>query len=75
MVDDRHRQAQAPMTSRLIVLGVALVFIVALAGLTLSELTPEGITLGGLALAALAIGVLVVMGIGIVGALRKPPDQ
>ena len=43
--------------------------------MTLSVLTREGITLGGLVLVALAIGVLAVLGIGIVGALRKPPDQ
>jgi hypothetical protein len=61
--------------TRLIVLAVALVFIVAFAWLTLSVLTREGITLGGLVLIALAIGVLVVMGVGIVGALRKPPDE
>jgi len=63
------------VTTRLVVLGVALLFIVAFGWLTLSVLTREGITLGGLVLAALAIGVLVVLGVGIVGALRKPPDQ
>ena len=63
------------MSTRLIVLCIAVLFIVALAGLTLSVATREGTTLGGLVLVALAIGVLVVLGIGIVAALRKPPDQ
>jgi hypothetical protein len=58
-----------------VILGTALLFIVALAWLTLSVLVREGTTLGGLALIALAVFVLIVLGVGIVGALRKPPHQ
>jgi hypothetical protein len=61
--------------TRLLVLGTALLFIVALAWLTLSVLVREGTTLGGLALIALAMFVLIVLAVGIVGALRKPPHQ
>ncbi len=57
--------------TRLVVLGIALLFVVGLGGLTLSMLTSERITLGGLALIVLAIGVLVVLGVGIVGALAQ----
>ena len=63
------------MTARRSSSGVALLFIVALAVFTLSVLTREGITLGGLVLLVLALGVLVVLGVGIVGALRKPPPR
>jgi hypothetical protein len=61
--------------TRLLVLGIALLFIVALGGLTLGVLAREGVTLGGLVLAALAFAVLVVLGVGIVGALRRPPHE
>jgi hypothetical protein len=60
---------------RVLVLAVAVVFIVALAALTLSVLAREGITLGGLVLIALSFFVLVVLGVGIIGALRKPPPK
>jgi len=61
--------------TRLVVLGIALLFIVGLGGLTLSVLTSEGITLGGLVLPVIALGVLIVLGVGIIGALRKPPSR
>jgi hypothetical protein len=66
--------AAAGVITRAVVLAVAVLFIVVFAGLTLSVLS-EGITLGGLLLIALAVGVLIVLGIGIVGALRKPPNE
>jgi hypothetical protein len=61
--------------TRVVVLCLALLFIVAFGGLTLGALAREGVTLGGLVLAALSVAVLVVLGVGIVGALRRPPDE
>jgi hypothetical protein len=55
--------------SRLIVLGVALVFIAGFAFLTLSAIAKQGVTLGSLA----SVVVLVLLSVGIVGALRNPP--
>ncbi len=63
-----------PMT-RVVVLGITLLFIVGLGGLTVGVLTSEGITLGGLVLPVIALGVLIVLGVGIIGALRKPPPR
>jgi hypothetical protein len=61
--------------TRLVVLGVAILFIVTLGGLTIGMVSREGITLGGLVLIVLAVFVLIVLGVGIVGALRRPPDE
>jgi hypothetical protein len=58
-----------------LLLGVALLFVVTLAGLTLNVLTREGITLGALVLVALSFFVLIVLGVGVLGALRKPPPK
>jgi len=54
---------------RLLVLGVALVFIAGFAFLTLSAILEQGFTLASL----LSILILAMLGIGIVGALRNPP--
>jgi hypothetical protein len=55
--------------TRLLVLGVALVFIAGLAFLTLSAVSRQGFTLAS----AVSIFVLVLLAVGIVGALRNPP--
>jgi hypothetical protein len=55
--------------SRLLVLIVALVFILGFAFLTLSAIAEQGVTLASL----LSIFILVLLGVGIIGALRNPP--
>ena len=54
---------------RLLVLGLALVFIAGMAFLTLSAVIEQGFTLASL----ISVLILLVLGIGIVGALRNPP--
>jgi len=55
--------------TRLLVLGAALVFIAGFAFLTFSAVVAQGFTLASL----LSVLILVLLGIGIVGALRNPP--
>jgi len=56
--------------TRLLVLGAALVFIVGFAYLTLRSITEQG----GISLASvLSVFILVLLGVGILGALRNPP--
>lgn len=58
--------------TRLIVLGVALVFIAGLAFLTVAATFEQGgLTILGL----VSIFVLVLLAVGIVGALRNPPRR
>lgn len=57
--------------TRLLVLGLALVFIAGFAFLTISAVSQQGFTL----LSAVSIFVLVVLGVGIVGALLNPPRR
>ena len=54
---------------RIVVLGLALVFISGLAFLTFSAIVEQGFTLASL----LSIFILVLLGVGIIGALRNPP--
>jgi hypothetical protein len=54
---------------RLVVLGLALVFIVGLAFLTLIAIVEQGFTLAS----ALSIFILVLLGVGVIGALFTPP--
>ena len=61
---------------RKIILSVALVFIGLFAYLTLRVLFQQGVhDLGGFVLAAASLLVLLLLGVGIVGALRNPPDE
>jgi hypothetical protein len=55
--------------TRLVVLCTALVFIVGFAFLTLVSVSEEGFSLAS----AVAVFILVLLGVGIVGALRNPP--
>jgi hypothetical protein len=55
--------------TRLVVLGTALVFIVGFAFLTLVSVSEQGFSLAS----ALSVFILVLLGVGIVGALRNPP--
>ena len=55
--------------SRIIVLGVVLVFIAGLAFLTFRAIADQGFTL----LSLLSVLILVLLAIGAVGALRNPP--
>ncbi len=57
--------------SRLLVLGLALVFIAGFAFLTISAVSQQGFTL----LSAVSVFVLVLLGVGIVGALLNPPRR
>ncbi len=51
--------------TRLLIAGVALVFIVGLASLTFIEVTEQGFTVGSL----LSVFVVVLLGVGVIGAL------
>jgi len=56
--------------TRLLVLGAALVFIAGFAFLTFRSIVEQG----GISLASvLSVFILVLLGVGIVGALRNPP--
>jgi hypothetical protein len=56
--------------TRLLVLGAALIFIAGFAFLTVASIVEQhGITVLGL----LSIFIVVLLGVGIVGALRNPP--
>lgn len=57
--------------TRLLVLAVALLFIVGFAALTLAAIREHGVT----ALSLVSVFILVLMGVGIVGALRNPPGS
>jgi hypothetical protein len=54
---------------RLAVLVLALVFIVGFAGLTIASISEQGLTAAGV----IAILILVLLGVGIIGAMRNPP--
>jgi hypothetical protein len=54
---------------RILVLGLALVFIAGLAFLTFRAIDEQGFTLASL----VSIFILVLLGVGIIGALRSPP--
>jgi hypothetical protein len=55
---------------RILVLGIALVFIAGFGFLTLRSIAEGGFTLAS----ALSIFILVLLGVGIVGAFLHPPD-
>jgi hypothetical protein len=55
---------------RIAVLAIALVFIALLGALTVLDFVNNGVTLAGIA----AVFILVLFSVGIVGALRHPPD-
>ncbi len=59
------------MDARRIVLGVVLVFIAALAALTLDVAVKDGVDI----LVVVSLLVLALFGLGIVGALRHPPEE
>jgi hypothetical protein len=58
------------MDSRQLILGIVLVFIVGLGGLTIQVAVTEGFDV----LSAVSLLVLALFGFGIVGALRHPPE-
>jgi hypothetical protein len=58
------------MESRQVILGIVLVFIVALGGLTIEVAVTEGFDI----LTVVSLLVLSLFGFGIVGALRHPPQ-
>lgn len=55
--------------TRILVLGLALVFIAGFAFLTVAAVIEQGFTIASL----LSVFILALLGIGIVGALRNPP--
>ena len=56
---------------RILVLVITLVFIAVLGALTISDFVNNGVTVVGI----LAVLILVLFGVGIVGALRQPPQE
>jgi hypothetical protein len=56
--------------NRLLVLWVALLFIAGFAFLTFRAMAEQGVTVAGL----ISVFILLLLGIGIVGALRNPPQ-
>jgi hypothetical protein len=58
------------METRSVVLGVVLVFLVAMGGLTIEVAVTEGVDV----LVVLSLLVLALFGFGVVGALRNPPQ-
>ncbi len=54
---------------RLLVLGVALLFVTGFAFLTLSAISQQGFTLAS----AISIFVLILLAVGVIGALFNPP--
>jgi hypothetical protein len=56
---------------RTLALGAALVFIAGFGFLTVAAIIEQGFTLASL----LSIFIIVLLGVGIVGALRNPPRQ
>jgi hypothetical protein len=56
---------------RIFVLVITLVFIAVLGALTISDFVNNGVTVVGI----LAVLILVLFGVGIVGALRQPPQE
>jgi len=52
-----------------VVLAVVVAFVVGLAALTILAVADQGVTLGTL----LSLVVLVLLGVGVIGALRNPP--
>jgi hypothetical protein len=59
------------MVARQLVLGVVLLFMVGLGGLTVDVILSEGLDV----LTVLSLLVLALFGFGVVGALRHPPDE
>ena len=59
------------MNTRLVVLTVALMFIAGFAFLTVAAVIEQGLTVAAL----LSAFILLLLGVGIVGALRNPPGQ
>ena len=59
------------MNTRLVVLTVALMFIAGFAFLTVAAVIEQGLTVASL----LSAFILLLLGVGIVGALRNPPGQ
>jgi hypothetical protein len=55
---------------RIVVLGAALIFIAGFAFLTFRAMAEQGVTVAGL----LSVFILVLLGVGIIGALRNPPQ-
>lgn len=55
---------------RVVVLGVALLFIAGFAFLTFANVVEEGVSLGSV----LSVFIIVLLLVGIVGALRNPPQ-
>jgi hypothetical protein len=61
----------SPMNTRLVVLTVALMFIAGFAFLTVAAVIEQGLTVASL----LSAFILLLLGVGIVGALRNPPGR
>lgn len=60
--------------TRVLVTLVVLAFVVGFALLTISVFASEGITASSVVYGAISVLVILLLGIGIVGSLRNPPD-
>jgi hypothetical protein len=58
------------MSTRLLVLLTALLFVVGFAALTIGAIAEQGLTGAGV----ISILILVLLGVGIIGAMRGPPQ-
>jgi hypothetical protein len=56
---------------RYLVLGVAILAVLAFAALTAIELSNNGVTLAGI----VGVGVVIVLGVGVIGAALHPPRK
>ena len=59
------------MPQRTVILSIALVFIVGFAALTISVAIEDGVTF----LVLVSLLILALLGFGVFGALRHPPDE
>ncbi len=57
--------------TRLVVLTVVVLFVVGFAALTIAAVAEQGATLATL----VSLAVLVLIGVGVIGALRNPPGE
>jgi hypothetical protein len=57
--------------TRLVVLTVVVLFVVGFAALTISAVAEQGVTLATL----VSLVVLLLIGVGVIGALRNPPPD
>jgi hypothetical protein len=58
-----------------ILLGLGVVFVLAFGGMTIASLPSASLTFSSIITFGLAFGVIVLALIGLIGAIRNPPDE